>query len=107
MVGADHSNRIACHRRDRTGLVRHGDVEHLLALAGVADAILFLDDKALPFAARDQELALALVDEQRHDRGVLLHVDEHADRFAMAAAARQLCDVERVELSVGGKQQQL
>src|SRR6185312_13188507 len=59
------------------------------------------------FAARDQEFAFALVDEQRHDRGILLQVDEHADRLAMAAAARQLGDVERIELAVGRKQQQL
>ena len=51
-------------------------------------AILFLDDKTLAFAARDQEFAVALVDEKRDDRGVLLHVDEHADRLAMTAATQ-------------------
>ena len=56
--------------------------------------------------ACDQELATPLVDEQRHDRRVLLHVDEHPDRLAMAAATGQLCHIQRIEFSVGRKQQQ-
>jgi hypothetical protein len=44
--------------------------------------------------ACDQELAPTFVDEQRHDRRILLHVDEHPDRFTVASAARQLCHVE-------------
>ena len=54
----------------------------------LGSAIVFVDDEALPFVARHQEFASALVDEQRHDVGVLLHVDKHPDRVAMATAAR-------------------
>jgi hypothetical protein len=37
--------------------------------------------------ARDQEFASALVDEQRDGRGLLLEVDEQADRLAVTASA--------------------
>src|SRR5450755_3903546 len=106
VVGTDHGNGVAGDGGDGAGLVRHFDVEHLLALAGVADAIVLVDHKTLPFEARDQELAAALVDEQRDDRGILLHVDEHPDRLAMAASARQFCDIERIEFSVGGRSEE-
>src|SRR6266851_5985382 len=61
----------------------------VIADDGVADEIILFDDKTLPFMARHHEFASALVDEQRHDRCVLLHIDEHPDRLAMAAPARQ------------------
>ena len=57
--------------------------------------------------ACDQELAAAGIDEQRHDGRILLHIDEHADRLAVAASARQLRHVEGIKFSVGCKQQQL
>src|SRR5216683_1515303 len=88
-VIADDGDGVASYRRQGAGFVRHLDVQHLLALAGIANAIILVDDKTLPFMARDQEFASALVDEQRHDRCVLLHIDEHPDRLAMAAPARQ------------------
>src|SRR6266851_486565 len=88
-VIADDGDGVAGYRRQGAGFVRHLDVQHLLALAGVADAIILVDDKTLPFMARHHEFASALVAEQRHDRCVLLHIDEHPDRLAMAAPARQ------------------
>ena len=94
VVGADHGDGVARHRRNRASLVRHFDVQDLLALAGIADAVVFVDDKALPVVAGDQEFAAALVDEQGHDRGLLLHVDEHPDRLAMTAPTRELRDIE-------------
>ena len=76
-----------------------------LTLAGVTDAIILVDDEALPFPTCDQELATALVDEQRHDRGVLIEIDEHPDRFAVTAPARQFHYIERIEFSVGAEQE--
>src|SRR6476619_2507960 len=107
VVGADHRNAVAGHGGNGTGLIRHLDVKDLFALAGIADAVVLLDDEALPLEARNQELAVAFIDEQRHDGRVLFHIDEHPDRLAMAAAAGELGDVERIELAVGGEEQQL
>src|SRR5450755_3463300 len=59
-VIADDGDGVTGYRRQGAGFVRHLDVQHLLALAGVADAIILVDDKTLPFMARDQELASAL-----------------------------------------------
>src|SRR5262249_35756994 len=106
-VLADNRNGVACNLGDRARLVRHLDVENLLAFLRRANAIILVDDKALAFVACDEELATALVDEQRNGCGLLLHIDKQADRLAMTAAAGKLGDVERVELAVGGKQQEL
>src|SRR4051812_6243159 len=106
-VLANDRDGVAEHLGDRARLVRHVDIEDLLALLGGADAVVFVDDEALALVARDQEFASALVDEQRDRRGLRLEIDELADRLAMTAAARKFCDIERVEFSVGGEQQQL
>src|ERR1700682_6301689 len=68
VVGADDSNRVARTGGDCPSFVRHLHVQHLLALAGVADAIVLVDDKALPFMARGQEPAPAPCEEQRARR---------------------------------------
>jgi hypothetical protein len=68
-------------------------VHHLLALAGVGDHLGFRDDEAVADMRGDRSL--------RAGRGrrqstilVVLHVDHHADRLAMAAPARQLVGAE-------------
>jgi hypothetical protein len=106
-VFADHGNGVAGNLGQGSRFVRRGDIQHLLALAGVGDAIVLIDDKALPIMAGDKELAASGIDEQRHDVGVALHVDEHADRIAMATSARQLLRIERIETPVSGEQHQL
>ena len=63
--------------------------------------------KPLPCCARDQELAAALVAEHGDDVGFLLEVDEQPHRLAVAAPARQLRRLERVEAAVGGEHQEL
>ena len=45
-VLADRRGQLALHRRDRRGLVRRLDVEHLLALAGVGEALVLGHDEA-------------------------------------------------------------
>ena len=57
--------------------------------------------------ARDQQVARLLWTKSATIVGVLLEIDEQADRLAMAAAARQLRGVERVEFSIGGEHQEL
>ena len=54
---------VALDHRDRARLVRRGDVEHLLALAGVGEAFVLGTTKPRPCRARDQELAAALMTE--------------------------------------------
>ena len=81
------------------------DVEHLLALAGIGEAFVLRHDEAAALRARDQELAAALMTEHGDDVRLLLQVDEQPDRLAVAAAARQLRRVERVEAAVGGEHQ--
>src|SRR5579863_1931848 len=101
VVGADRRDHVAGDGCDSARLVRHLDVQNLLALAGVTDAIVLVDDEALPLAARNQVFAPALVDEQRDDGGVLIEIDEHPDRLAMAASAQELRNFERIEFAVG------
>ena len=91
----------------RTRRVGRRDVEHLLALAGIGEAFVLGHHEAAALRAADQELAPALIAEHRHHLGVLLDVGEQPDRLAVAAAARQLGGVERVEAPVGGEHQAL
>ena len=55
----------------------------------------------------EQQLAARRVDEGRDDVLVILHVDDNADRLAMAAPARQPVGANRVELAAGGEHQHL
>src|SRR5262249_3774423 len=58
---------------------------------------------ALP--AGDDQLAAAFVTEHRYDIALLFEINEQPDRFAVAAAARQLRRLDRVEAPVRGENQ--
>src|SRR5438477_13151204 len=62
-VVADHGDGIAANGGKRAGFVWRFDVQDLLALAGIADAVVLIHDEALSLMACDQELASARVDE--------------------------------------------
>ena len=55
----------------------------------------------------DDEFAVALIAEHRNDIGLLLDVDEQADRLAVAAPTRQFRRVYGVEPAVAGEDQNL
>ena len=65
-----------------------------------------LTTKPCPSWLAIRNLRPPLLTNSDDDRRLLLHVDEQTDRLAMAATARQLCDIERIEFAVGGEQQQ-
>ena len=69
-------------------LIRRRDVENLLALARIGEALVFGSNKSPALPACNNELAAALIAEHRHDVGFLFQIDEQSDRFAVAAAAR-------------------
>ena len=106
-VLADRGDQFAFDRRDRAGGVRRFDVEHLLALAGIGEALVLRHDKSPALRLADQELAAALITEHRDDVGLLFEIDEQPDRLAVAAAARQFRRVDGVEAAVGGEHQKL
>ena len=60
-VLADRRDQLALDHRHRARLVGRLDVEHLLALAGVGEALVLGDHEAPALMARDQELAPALI----------------------------------------------
>ena len=86
---------------------RHLEVQHLLALAGLADESSSFTMKPCPSWIATSSLRPRLWTNSATIVGVLLDVDQHPHRLAMAAPARQLVHVERVELAVGREQQQL
>ena len=63
--------------------------------------------KPLPSWEASSSLRFGIVDEGGHDVLVVLHVDDDADRLAMAAAARQPVGADRVELAAGREDQHL
>src|SRR5262249_41268758 len=79
--------------------------EHLLALAGIGEALVLGHHEAAALRARDQELASALLAEDGDQVVLLLEIDEQPHRLAVAAAARQVGGIERVETPVGGEDQ--
>src|SRR5207245_5113228 len=87
--------------------VRRLDVEHLLALASVGEALVLGHHKAAPLRAPDQKLSATFVAEHGDQIVLLLDIDEQPDRLTMAAPARQLGAVEGVEAPVGRKYQAL
>ena len=83
-----------------------GDVQHLLALAGIGDHFVLGDDEAVAVGSTTSSLRPG--DGRRGRRcPALLEVDHQAQRLALAAAARQLVGRERVDLAAGREQQQL
>src|SRR5580658_5937119 len=88
-VLADRGHQLALDRRDGARFVGRLDVEHLLALAGIAQALVLGHDESPARFARDHKLAAALIAEHRDDIRLLFHLDEQPDRLAVAAAARQ------------------
>src|SRR5262249_12039064 len=102
-IVADGRHQFADGGRDGARLVRRRDVEHLLALSGVCDALVLGDDESPALFAPDDELAAALVAEHGDDVGFLLELDKQPDRLAMPAPARQLRSIDGVTAPVGGK----
>src|SRR6185295_16452329 len=94
-IVADGRDQFALHHRDGARFVGHGDIEHLLALAGIGEALVLRHDKAATLGAGDQELAAALMTEYGDDVGLLLQVGEQTDRLTMSAATGKLGRVER------------
>src|SRR5580704_2054524 len=89
-VLADCRDELALDRRDGARCVGRLDVEHLLALAGIAQTLVLGHDESPARFARDHELAAALIAEHRDDIGLLLDLTVEPDRLAVAAAAGQL-----------------
>src|SRR6202451_1508492 len=106
-VLADRSHQLALDRRDGARFVGRLDVEHLLALAGIAQAFVLGHDESPARFARDQKLAAALIAEHRYDVGFLLKIAEQPDRLPQAAPARQFRRFDRVAAAVGGEDQEL
>ena len=98
---------IAPGRHDQLGLVGHGDIEDLLALAGIGDQFRLGHDEAVAAGGGNDQLARRIVHEGRQHVLVVVHVDHDAQRFAMAATAGQLVGAEREDLAAGGEQDDL
>src|ERR1700730_18215318 len=62
-VFADRRHQFAHGRRDGARFIGRRDVEHLLALARIGDALVLGHDESSPLLAGDDELAAALVAE--------------------------------------------
>ena len=82
--------KLAIDRRHGSRLIGRLEIEHLLALAGVAETFVLRHDEAVAGAARHQEFAAALIGQRRDHIGVLLEIDKQAHRLAMPAPAREL-----------------
>src|SRR5580704_15372569 len=106
-VLANRGHELALDRRDGARFVGRLDVEHLLALAGIAQALVLGHDESPARFARDYKLAAALIAEHRDDIRLLFHLDEQPDRLAVAATARQLRCFDGVAAAVGGEDQKL
>src|SRR5580704_623109 len=106
-VLANRGHELALDRRDGARFVGRLDVEHLLALAGIAQALVLGHDESPARFARDQKLAAALIAEHRDDIRLLFHLDEQPDRLAMTTAAWQLRGFDGVAAAVGGEDQKL
>ena len=95
------------HLDAEAGLVARGDVEHLLALAGLGHHLALGDDEAAPEFRGHQELAAGDVDEDVEDVLILVHVALQADRLAVAAPAGELRGLQRVDAAAGGEDEEL
>jgi hypothetical protein len=65
-----------------------------LPLRVLATTSLLQHDKTVAVAEAISSLRCGIVDEGGHDVLVVVHVDDDADRLAMAASARQLVGAE-------------
>src|ERR1700731_1005677 len=81
-VLADCRDELTLDRRDGARFIGRLDVEHLLALARIAQALVLGHDESPARFARDHELAAALIAEHRNDIPLLLELDEETDRLA-------------------------
>src|SRR5579864_2760932 len=106
-VLADRRDEPAFDRRDGARFVGRLDVEHLLALAGIAEAFVLGHDESPARFAGDHKLAAALIAEYRDHVGLLLDLAVEPDRLAVAAAARELGRFDGVAAAVGGEDQKL
>ena len=97
-VLADHRDVVAVGRHAEHGLRRLAvTFSTCLPLRVVATHLVLGHDEAVAARGGDQQLAAGLVDEELDDVVVLLQVDHQAHRLAVAAPARQLVGVQRVE----------
>src|SRR5262249_32125002 len=96
-VLTDRGHEFTLDHRERPRHVRRFDVEHLLALAGVGQALVLGHHDATPLRAPDQEFSPTFVAEDGDQIVLLLEIDEQPDRLTMPAPARQLGAVYAVE----------
>src|SRR5262249_25422454 len=104
---AHDGDMIALDRRAHRGLDALGEVQHLLAGARLRHDLTLRHDEAPAVIGGDDQLVAGPLDEQRDDVLVVAEVDHQADRFAVAATARQLVGAEGIEATVGAEYQQL
>jgi hypothetical protein len=71
-VFADRGDKLALHDRDRPRHIGWRDIEHLLALAGIGQAIVLRHDEAAALLAGEKKLAPSLLAKDRHEFGLLL-----------------------------------
>ncbi len=93
--------------RAKQRLVRQLDIHHLFALAGIGDDLALGNRETITDPRYQQQSALGIMLEGRDDIGVIVHFNDHANRFAMAATAGQLVAANREELAIGGEQDDL
>src|SRR5262249_10267218 len=106
-VLANGSDLLAIHHSEAARGVRCLHVEHLLALAGIGEALVLGHHEANSLRAPYQEFSAALMAQHGDEIWRLLKIDEQPHRLAMTAAAREFRAIERVETSVGGEHQDL
>ena len=100
-VLAEGRHHVAARGDAEPHLLRRVDRHHLLALAGIGEDLGLRHDEAPPLGRGDEQLPLRIVDEDRDHVLGRVHVDHQPDRLAVAAAARQLVALERVEAPAG------
>ncbi len=100
-VFADDGDVIAADGDDKLGLVRHGNIHDLLALAGIGGHFRFRHDKAVAGGRDDHLLARRIMDEGGQHILIVVHVDHDAQRLAVTASAGQLVAAEREDLAAG------
>src|SRR5262245_28112772 len=87
--------------------IRRLHIEHLLALARIRNAFVLRHHKSATLRAANEELAATLVAEHRDKIGLLLQVNEQADRLAVSTAAWKLRRFHRVEPAIACKHETL
>ena len=68
---------------------------------GHGDGVVFIGDETMTGGGSQQQFAPRHMHEHGGDVGFRRQVDETADRFAIAAPARQLAAIQREEAAIG------